>query len=162
MVQTFLNDNYPWCDLLKTVSVQKLLTMNSYMNNYQNQSKKKLTLPEFIKWLGVMFLIGCYQGILDSRERWSMELISSEKGAPFCFHQHVFKKILWYPTNYQLHQEGWATTPWQVPWHLSNVRWFQLSLWRWIISILVVMLEYINDWVVTDILFWMNVCFSQE
>ncbi len=48
----------------------------------KNIQGEELTLSEYYVWLGVNFLIGCFEGIANHQDWWSMDTVTEFKDAP--------------------------------------------------------------------------------
>ncbi len=48
-----------------------------------NIDGKQLTFSEFYVWLGANFLLGCFEGIANRQDWWSMDPVTEFKGAPY-------------------------------------------------------------------------------
>jgi len=55
----------------------------------KNIEGEELTLSEFYVWLGVNFLIGCCEGIVDRRDWWSTDPVTDFKGAPYRMSKYI-------------------------------------------------------------------------
>lgn len=52
----------------------------------------KMTYGEFLRFLGCWLIMSCYEGILRSRDWWSLKTISMHEGAPFRLHEWMSRK----------------------------------------------------------------------
>ena len=69
-------------DFLRDIVIPKI-------NSNIRQSKTPVNMSEFVKWLGCIHFMLCFDGVEDRQDWWSTKDIDDYEGAPFRLNEHM-------------------------------------------------------------------------
>ncbi len=69
-------------DFLRDIVIPKI-------NSNIRQSKTPVNMSEFVKWLGCIHFMSCFDGVEDRQDWWSTKDIDDYEGAPFQLNEHM-------------------------------------------------------------------------